>query len=371
MRGGLALGFALAVLGCGGAPSASALGPSGDFTPSKVGSEPPSSQASLEGSPSGVTPSAALAEHEPLRAKAAVADFPFELERVFDTPIVALTVEREPHVAALSGNKAFIHTQRGWQEVPLPAHPHLAAPRAARQLFYGRDFRPRLVVNVETELGAERSYFRWLPAGFRLALDELGPLARKARPRGHGACATCIDDRLIAVLGNDDPEIICRPRDVCVVKRVTGWSTFAAPNDVSQAAIFSGKAYLVAGQALLAVEGDKGVRALAEQGPFGRARGLWVAESAFWIWDESATLYRFDGQGFRSFSSPKGAPRALYGTSDTKLWLGAEHGLARFDGERFLPVDVLSGEVTSLGGRGEDELFIGSSSGLYYAKRRP
>jgi hypothetical protein len=300
----------------------------------------------------------------------AEAEFPFDVERVLDAGIVALSVERPPHVAALSSDKAFILTGKGWQEVALPAHPHLAVAGGVRELFYGRDYRPRLIVNVDTDAGPDRSYFRWLPAGFKAAPDELGPLARKARPIGAGACPSCTDNRLVAVLGNEDPEIICRPRDVCVVKRVTGWSTFAAPENVRHAAIFQGKAYLLAGPSLLSVEGDKGVRVLSDQGPWTDARGLVVVDGAPWVLDASASLYRFDGRSFRSFVSPVGPPRALWGTSEAELWVGGQRGLARFDGERFLPVSAPSGEVTALGGRGRDELWIGGSSGLHYAKRR-
>ena len=174
----------------------------------------------------------------------------------------------------------------------------------------------------------------------------------------------------MAVLGNEDPEIICRPRDVCVVKRVTGWSTFAAPPDVRLAAIFRGKAYLLAGRSLLSVEGDKSVQVLSDQGPWREARGLVVVDGVFWVLDASATLYRFDGQSFRSFVSPVGPPRALWGTSEAELWAGGPGGLARFDGERFQRVSALGGEVNALGGRGRDELWIGGSNGLHCAKRR-
>jgi hypothetical protein len=292
------------------------------------------------------------------------------VERVLDVGITALSVERPPHVAAVSERGVFIHTGKGWQEAAFPAHPHFSGEAGAREIFYGRDYRVRLIANVETDGGPDRSYFRWLPGGFRAALDELGPLAKKARPLGEGACPTCSDNRLVAVLGNEDPEIVCRPRDVCVVKRVTGWSTFAAPADVRLAAIFRGKAYLLAGRSLLSVEGDKSVRVLSDQGPWRDARGLVMVDGVHWVLDASGTLYRFDGQSFRSFVSPVGPPRALWGASEAELWAGGPGGLARFDGERFAPVSALGGEVNALGGRGRDELWIGGSSGLHCAKRR-
>ncbi len=298
------------------------------------------------------------------------AAFPFDVERVLDAGVVALSVERAPHVAALSSDKAFIHTGKGWQEVALPAHPHLSGTEGVRELFYGRDYRPRLVVNVDAATGPDRSYFRWLPAGFRAAPHELGPLARKARPIGAGPCPSCTDNRLVAVLGNEDPEIICRPRDVCVVKRVTGWSTFAAPEDVRYAAIFRGKAFLLAGRSLLAVEDDKRVQVLSDQGPWSEARGLAVVDGALWVLDASSSLYRFERGAFRSFVSPVGPPRALWGTTEAALWVGGERGLGRFDGERFLIVSAVPGDVTALGGRGKDELWIGGSTGLRCAKRR-
>jgi hypothetical protein len=298
------------------------------------------------------------------------AEFPFELERVLDVGISALSVERTPHLAAVSARGVFIHTGKGWQEAPFPAHPHFSAEAGTREIFYGRDYRVRLIANVETDQGPDRSYFRWLPGGFRAALDELGPLAKKARPVGSGPCPSCSDNRLVAVLGNEDPEIVCRPRDVCVVKRVTGWSTFAAPEDVRLAAISQGKAYLLAGRSLLSVEGDKGVRVLSDQGPWSDARGLVVVEGVLWVLDASGRLYRFDGPGFRAFVSPVGPPRALFGASEAELWAGGPGGLARFDGERFVPVSTLSGEVNALGGRGRNELWIGGSSGLHCAKRR-
>jgi hypothetical protein len=333
-------------------------------------SAPRSGSESTSQAPAAQGAAAPRAEAQGSTGGAGEAEFPFEVERVLDAGIVALSVERAPHVAALSANAAFVHTGKGWQEVPLPAHPHLAREGAVRELFYGRDYRPRLVVNVETERGPDRSYFRLLPGGFRSALDELGPLARKPKPLGQGGCSDCFDNRLVAVLGNEDPEIICRPRDVCVVKRVTGWATLPAPEDVRHAAIFGGKAYLLAGKALLSVEGDKTLKVLSEEGPWSLARGLVLVDGAPWVLDTGAVLHRFDGKSYRSFMSPVGPPRALFGESEGELWVGGQGGLARFDGERFVLIPSQPGDVTVLGGRGRDELWIGGSGGLRYAKRR-
>lgn len=117
------------------------------------------------------------------------------------------------------------------------------SPSLALALFYGRDDRARLIGARAGKSGPEGVYLRWLPAGFKREKAEIG---RLSDPRG----------ALVAVLGTADPEIVCRPGEVCLVKRRSGWSSVKAPPDLQRVVLGGDVGWAVAGQTLLRLGDD-------------------------------------------------------------------------------------------------------------------
>src|SRR5438128_2290169 len=76
------------------------------------------------------------------------------------------------------------------------------------------------VMGTRSSAAGTRSlvYWRW-KGDWRDKPREIGRLDRDP----HGT--------LFGILGQADPEVVCRLGDACIVKRVTGWTTIDAPSE--------------------------------------------------------------------------------------------------------------------------------------------
>ena len=75
-------------------------------------------------------------------------------------------------------------------------------------------------------------YYRW-KGNWRAKAGEIGRL-----DGGKPAA-------LFGILGHDDPEVVCKLGDICIIKRLTGWTMVPVPAAIHRVAIASGKAYAV------------------------------------------------------------------------------------------------------------------------------
>jgi len=302
--------------------------------------------ASAPGAPS--QPSAAPPSTPPLGA------LPVTIARELDAPVRRLAIDRPPHVAALTARSVWVHDAKGWREQALP--PALASDATLElDVFYGRDYRVRLVGYRGPPAARVPVYLRWLPGGFKAAADELGQLG--ARKSGV----------LVAVLGTADPEIVCLPGDACLVKRLSGWSRAGAPPDLSRLAIADGAGFAVAGKQLLKLAPDWS--SAAPPGSWDRADALFVQGTSAWVLEsERDRIHRLDGSAWQTESSPLPRPRALLAVTspeETSLWLAADGGLARRDAGVWRRVSELSTPVVTLAARTSDEVWAGGAEGLF------
>jgi hypothetical protein len=246
-------------------------------------------------------------------------DFPLRVvredavyEHVLEASVRAIAVDKQPHVSALGERTVHIHDQKGWREEVLPA---AGLGEARLALFYGRDYRLRLVGTRSADGGLETLYYRWLPGGFRPAPDEIGRLG-STRKGG-----------FVALLGTADPEVVCRPGDVCLIKRSSGWATITAPPEIELVAIDRGQAWAVAGKSLLKVDADKRWAVVTDSGPWSKANALWVTSGKVWVVEtEASKIHQFD-EGWSLLPSPSLHPRAFLARESNDLWLGGEDGL--------------------------------------------
>ena len=270
--------------------------------------------------------------------------------RELEHPVTRIALDASPHVAALGPSSVFVRDRRGFHELPLPA-PAKEAGLGLR-VFYGRDYRVRLVGSRRTPNGVESVYLRAMPEGLKPAPYELGRLANL---KAGG---------LVAVLGTADPEIVCRPADVCLIKRVTGWETLPAAAELSQAAINAGSGWVLAGQQLLRAAEREWV-ADGPRGPWHEARELLVLGGAvFVIETERSLLHSLKGGVWQTIESPVGPPSSLWGVGE-KLWLVGARGVSHFDGTRWLDVLGEPSGLISVLGRSADEVWFAGESGLY------
>lgn len=275
--------------------------------------------------------------------------FPARFTRELAEPVSDVALDRPPHVAALARDAVHFRNRQGWQRQALPAV--AAAPSAELRVFYGRDYRVRVVGATTDERGPRAVYLRSMPAGLERAPYELGRLGGE-----RGA--------LLAVLGTADPELVCRPADTCLVKRTSGWTTLDAPDGLSHLAISGGRGWVLAGRQLRSAE--RGWPPTGPEGPFERAADLFaLGERVFVLDAERPLVHVLEGNVYRSLASPVGLPKSLWGVRLEALWLAGDAGLAFFDGKGFRLVASAPEGVTRVLGRDADDVWFASRSGLY------
>lgn len=280
--------------------------------------------------------------------------FTVSLRREVEAPVTALALDAPPHAAALGQDAAWIHDARGWRAEKLP--PDLVKdPPARLDIFYGRDDKVRVVGTREGPKGPRMIYYRYKPGGFI-------PGAREAGNLGSG------DGALVTILGTKDPEIVCRPAAICVIKRRSGWTMIPAPADITRVTLGDEVGWGV---------GDKTLYKLgprfAEVGPkgsFERADGLFaVRDRAFVIETDAAKIHVFDRKEWQIMSSPIPRPRALWGASASALWLVGD-GLAFFDGSGWKVDPAARGPFTAVLGRSADDVWVGGRGGVFRIEKR-
>lgn len=239
------------------------------------------------------------------------------------------------------------------RELPAPGLPD----GAVVEVFFGRDNQPRLMGFVPGDAGKEVPVYRRFRHGaFAPEPSELGPLAA---PRG----------ALYGVLGFADPEVVCRPRELCLVKRTTGWARVAAHAEPVRIVLRSGSVFALHSEHVERLEA-RGWAALEPARPFERPRDAWLAPNGeLWVVDASATgVFRLKGGQWEGVATPVSEPRAVFGRSEHEVFVAGSSGAAEFDGARFRCVRGVTGPLSFALAVGED-VWLGGESGVYRSAR--
>jgi hypothetical protein len=242
-----------------------------------------------------------------------------------------------------------------WSDLKLPER--LLPTRAQREhleVFFGRDDRPRLMgTRYEGEAATPR-YYRYKD-GWR---DRTGEIARL-----EGGTGT-----LFGILGHDDPEVVCKLGEHCIIKRVTGWTNVAVPLVEHHVEIAGGNAFAVAPDSALRVDlGDKAWRSISRDVPWQEPLGLWpFADGTLWVADGS-WLHHWDGQRWRTVDSPLPGARALWGRAANDVWLAAAGGVGHFDGEEWSRLVEPTGDFAHVIGT-SDAVWVAGASGVWIGR---
>lgn len=315
--------------------------------------------------PAAPPPAIAPAAPEPAKPPAASAASPsppvappppaltVKLVREVEAPIRAIALDAPPHAAALGEDAAFIHDARGWRTTKLP--PSVTQDRPARlDIFYGRDDRVRVVGTRAGAGGSTSIYLRWKPEGFISGAREIGRLSR-----GDGA--------IVAILGTKDPEIVCRPGGLCIVKRRSGWTMSPAPAEIERVTLGDDVGWGVGGPTFYRL--GNGMEPLSQRGTWGRADALFaLRDRAYVIETEAAKIHVWEAGEVRIMPSPIPRPRAMWGASASALWLVGD-GVAFFDGASWRVANPPGGPFAAALGRGEGDVWIGGKGGLFRVER--
>jgi hypothetical protein len=251
----------------------------------------------------------------------------------------------------------FVKDKAGFREALFP--PGLAGSAELRlRVFYGRDYRVRLVGTRAGKSGTESVYLRDLRAGLKPQPDELGRLGNSKA----GA--------LVAILGTADPEVVCRPGSVCLVKRISGWQTLEAPALLTHVAIADGKAWAIAGSQ--AFRADREFAPINPEGPWQHAEGLFVVDERLFVLEPAKnSVHVLADAAWKTLESPVGAPTAIWGARADALWLAGTSGLAYYDGESFRLVPDAPPNITAVLGRSSTDVWFASPAGLFRLESPP
>ncbi len=261
----------------------------------------------------------------------------------------SLAFGKDSRRAAL-GSDAWLDDGKGWKKLPSPP-----GPLDDVHVYFGRDAQPRLMGFA----GGTGIYLRFQNGVWKSGASEIGRL-------GAGPPAP-----LFGVLGYDDPEVVCKVGEQCIIKRLTGWTTFDAPGGLFGVVLSRKLAWAFEGQRLLILEA-KGWRAFAERPSFEHADAVWgPSETDVWVVEHaSSTVHHFDGKSWTRMASAVSGPRAIWSSSTTDVWVGADGGAAHFDGKGFRRVRGAPEHVVIVNGGPMGEVWFAGGSGVWRGQKR-
>jgi len=268
--------------------------------------------------------------------------------RVLDAPVHALALGEKGRVAAL-GADAWLDEGKGLRKLPRPS-----APTSDVQIYFGRDDQPRLMGFFPTPHERQGVYARFRKGAWERGAAEIGKL-------GSTPMAP-----LFGVLGYADPEVVCAPDVLCIVKRRTGWTMLAPPPGQPRVELCNGVAWAFERAGVHRLD-KQGWRALDVKPSFSHADHLWaVSDADVWLVEHAANrLHHFDGKEWKAEPSIVTGPRALWAASASDVWLAAEGGAAHYDGKSWSKVEGATQSVRVVTGRNAREVWLAGESGVW------
>lgn len=264
--------------------------------------------------------------------------------QVLDVPIHYVAFAPSGKVAAV-GEDVWVGDGASLKKLPAPG-PALADVR----VYFGRDDQPRL-------MGAEGGapvYRRFRGGRWQSGATEIGRL-------GSGKSAP-----LFGVLGNDDPEVVCKVGDGCIVKRRSGWQTITPPEGRPSVSLEHGTTWALAPATLLRLESE-GFRAFGGTLPFSHATAISAtSERDVWVAEPDA-LYRFDGKSWARLDAPVDGIAGVWAAAEKDVWVVGQGGAVHYDGATWSRVKEPSGALRLATGPSAADVWLAGKAGLFHA----
>lgn len=339
--GSLASLAALAALALGSLSACSAApSPSPSPSPSLSPSLSPKADASARGAASAAArakaevvasaPSAAAPEPGPPPLEPSSE----EPTKRFDKPVRFLATGEQGRLAVLTVEDGALVPHRfeagKWERLALPAA-HRAVEGDPLGVYFGRDNRPR-AMGYRRE-ARKMLYLRFRDGRWQDQRSELGALAGD-------------DAHLFGVLGEADPEVVCREGKLCLFKSRKGWQE-AKPTIPSDAVVrvFGGRGYALTSTGVVRT-GPSGFESVGPKATWTTpATGLWVSPEGHVVVVEPARslVHELDAgaSSWRSSAAPIVGPRDVLGPPERRLFVG-DGGAARRERGRTVRVGPAS-----------------------------
>ena len=335
--------LAWSLLGCSASSPGSSSAASSPSSPSTPSLAPADTRPQPPVAPSAVPENATRQE------PTSPARLPFAFTRVDATPVRSVAVGKPPKVAFLARGEALVFAGKGLERLPAP---ETGEAELSVEIFFGRDDQPRLMGFRGSGERLEPFYRRYKAGRFQPEPSELGPLA------GPGGA-------LYGVLGHADPEVVCRPRLFCLVKRVTGWSRAPAHDEPVRVVLSSGIAWALHRDRIERLERDRWVK-LEPERAFHEPVSIFVDPSGSpWIVEASRdTVTRLTNGRWEAMPVPLRGPRTIWGSSATDVWLVGTGGAAHFDGKTWRLASEISGPLAHLS-HSPPDLWLAGEAGIF------
>ncbi len=171
------------------------------------------------------------------------------------------------------------------------------------------------------------------------------------------------------MLGHADPEVVCKVGDECIVKRRTGWKTMPAGPGSPRVELVDGVPWALYPDAVARLEDDKRWTTVGAPAPFKHPGGIWARGDDVWVSEPDADrIHHFHDGKWDSSASVVGAPRGLFASAPTDLWLAGKQGLAHYDGSTWSRVAGPSGPLSLVRGRAK-QIWAAGASGVWSLTR--
>ncbi len=281
---------------------------------------------------------------------------------MLEEPVDSLAFSKPPKLGVRSGLNVRVFDGKRWKQ--LPTLPERLAGQTF-ELFFGRDNEPRilgfsLAANpAETKSDAPSKttsiHLRFKGGSWQPEPSELG---RLASPRG----------ALYGVLGWDDPEVVCRPGEICLIKRISGWKSVPAHAAPLPIVLTNGTVWALAARHLERLT-DGGFERFEPSREWNGPTSVWVDPSgAPWVVDQTARrVFRSTASGWQVLDTPIARAREIWGRSASDVWLVGDDGAAHFDGTAFRCVAGVRGPLHRVAAF-DGALWLAGAAGVYDVK---
>ena len=254
-------------------------------------------------------------------------------ERTLDAHVLFLEAGAGDRLAVLADAAGVVLPHRfengAWQALPLPASARSAVGQSSLGIFFGRDNRPRLMGHRSDGASRRMVYLRHRDGVWQDQRSEIGALAGDTSV-------------LFGVLGDADPEVVCKASGICLLKSRKGWKELAGSlPETAVVRTFAGTGYALTAEGVFAA-GDTSFARVGPPAPWrSEVTGFFVdAAGAIAVVEPGAdAVHTLTGPtaAWRTEASPVAAPRDVMGSPGDR-WVGGDGGLVHEEGGAFARV---------------------------------
>lgn len=347
---------ALTIIPCCAAAVSTAPSPAASSVQAPQSPSQHASQLPLPESSFSAAASASAVPAPPLRPATWTA--PCTIDRVLPQPIRSIALGQEPFVAVLS-SEPWLNDGARWKPLELPPRLRAQPGQWERvQIYLGRDDKPRIMGARGQDQSFEQVYLRWRGGRWQRDRSEIGRLAGAPQAGLYG------------VLGHDDPEVVCKAGDACIIKRRSGWTTFAVDQELAQVFWAHGQAYRLTGSGMQKLQGASWIELPWSFEGKGQESGFWAEpDGRMWVSVASQNaIYQYAGGSWSKASSPVQEPGAMWGSGAHDIWVVGKDGAGHFDGTQWSRVQGFDEELTAVLGRNARDVWLGGPAGLVHCR---